>query len=108
MSEINHIKPINDRINPLNGRIIIKADKPKEKSSGGIILPENHENLIEGTVVAVSSHRYEHGKLIESSIEVGNKVIFLKDVGYQLPFEEEEYLILDITQIFAIINKMEK
>jgi chaperonin GroES len=49
------------KIAPLMNRVLIKKVEPATKTSGGILLPDNKEELNYGTVLAVGPGKQEEG-----------------------------------------------
>ena len=67
-------------IKPLRDNVLIKVDKPEEKSKGGLIIPETtREKPYEGEVIEVGPGReIEDGTIKPVAVKVGDKVIFSK------------------------------
>ena len=80
---------------PYADKIIIKPIK-KEKSDGGILLPETQgmEHLVRGEVVAISDGFLFGNKEWPVTSVVGDIVWFQEGVGAPFPFEGEQYLML--------------
>jgi len=87
---------------PYADKIIVKSIK-KEKSDGGIILPETKsmEHLVRGEVVAVSDGFLLDGKEWPLTSKIGDIVWFQKGLGVPFPFEGEEYQILQEGTVFG-------
>ncbi len=83
-------------------RVVIRVDEP-ETTEGGIHLPESaQEKPQQGTVMEVGEgKRLDDGTLVCPDVEKGDKVIFAKYGGTEITDEDEEYLILDNSQIYA-------
>lgn len=88
------------KIKPLGKRVLISLIEEEKKTLGGIIIPrtEDKENSNIGQVVAVGNN----SELKE--IEIGQKVVYLKDSGSEIKDGEKKYLILDIEDILAIVE----
>ncbi len=86
----------------LGDRVMIKVDEP-ETTEGGIHIPESaQEKPQRGTVVEVGEGtRLDDGTLVSPDVEKGDKIIFAKYGGTEITDEDEEYLILDSSQIYA-------
>ncbi len=94
------------KLQPLGDRIVVKALESREKTKGGIILPDTaKEKPQEGKVVAVGK-----GKLLEDgtvkSLEVknGDTILFGKYAGTEVKVDEDSLLILREEDILAIVN----
>jgi len=84
---------------PLNKNILIQRPSKEEKTAGGIILPDSmkQEKPQEGYVVAVAPD-------LETSIEVGNKVMFGKYSGQEVTFESKDYLLMNEADVLGKIK----
>ncbi|NQS89565.1 co-chaperone GroES [Patescibacteria group bacterium] len=84
-------------IKPLGERIIVKPLKQKEKTEGGIFLPEtaSKEKPQRGNVIAVGPDF--------KGVKKGDKVLFAKYAGTEIKIEDEEYLVLGEDDVLAII-----
>ncbi|MGI5823587.1 MAG: co-chaperone GroES [Dethiobacteria bacterium] len=93
-------------LKPLGDRVIIKVLEEEEKTSSGIVLPDQaKEKPQEGEIKAVGPGRVlDDGKRAEMDVKVGDKVVYSKYAGTEIKIEGEEYLILrqdDILAVFA-------
>ena len=94
-------------LKPLADRVIVKPMETEEKTKGGIIVPDTaKEKPIEGTIVAVGPGKVtEDGKQVKLEVKEGDKVLYGKYSGTEITVEDEEYLIMRESDIFAIIGK---
>ena len=94
-------------LKPLGDRVIVKPKAPEEMTKGGIILPDTaQEKPMEGEIVAVGAGRVaDDGKKITMELKVGDKVLYGKYSGSEIKINEQEYLIMRETDIYAIIGK---
>lgn len=92
-------------IRPLRDRIIVKREDENEKTKGGIIIPDSaKEKPQEAEVVAIGSGRVdESGKVIPLDVKVGDKVLFGKYSGTEIKINDEDYLILQESDIQAVV-----
>jgi chaperonin GroES len=93
-------------LKPLGDRVIVKPKAPEEKTKGGIILPDTaQEKPMEGEVIAVGSGRTDDtGKKIAMDLKVGDKVLYGKYSGTEVKINDEEYLIMRESDVYAIIG----
>jgi len=92
-------------IRPLGDRVVIEVLEAKEKTKGGIVLPETaKEKPQEGKIVAVGKGKTEDGKLIAPEVKVGDKVLYGKYSGTEVTIDDKEYLILKEEDILAVVN----
>ncbi|MDD5070580.1 MAG: co-chaperone GroES [Candidatus Omnitrophica bacterium] len=94
------------KIKPLGDRILIQPSPEKEKSKGGILLPDTaKEKPHEGTVVAVGlGKKGDDGKVIPLTVKVGDLVLYGKYSGTEVTVDEGDYLIVREDDILAIIG----
>ena len=87
-------------IRPLGNRILIKALKTEEKTSGGIILASSSSKSVPNVseVIAVGN-----GDKIKD-IEIGDHVIHSEYCGTKIKDNGEEYIIADFDDILGIMD----
>lgn len=93
------------KLKPLYNRVIVKPIR--EEVKGGIILPEtaDKEKPEKGEVIAVGPGKLnESGQRIAMDVKVGDEVVFKKYSPDEIKVDKEEYLILEDTDIMAIIE----
>ncbi len=91
---------------PLHDRVLVRRVESEEKTSGGLIIPDNaKEKPAEGEVVAVGAGaRDEDGDRIAMDVSVGDRVLFGKWSGTEVTIEGEELLIMKESDIMGIIG----
>lgn len=94
------------KLRPLEDRIVVKPIEAEEKTKSGIVLPDTaKEKPMQGEVIAVGPGRYEDGKRVPMDVKVGDRVIYSKYGGTEVKIEGEEYIILSLRDVLAIIEK---
>ncbi|OGG58663.1 co-chaperone GroES [Candidatus Kaiserbacteria bacterium RIFCSPHIGHO2_02_FULL_49_16] len=98
----------NIKIQPLADRVLVKPEENSdEKSPSGIIIPDTaqKEKPERGEVIAVGpGKRGDDNELIPVGVKVGDTVMFSK-YGYdEVKIGEEEYYIINESNILAIIK----
>lgn len=93
-------------LKPLADRVIVKPKEAEETTKSGIILPDTaKEKPNEGTVIAVGPGKVaDDGKTIVPEVKVNDKVLYGKYSGTEVVVNEETYLIMRESDIFAIIG----
>ena len=93
-------------LQPLNDRVIVKADEAEEKTAGGLILTsESKEKPVTGKVVAVGQGATTpEGKTLPMPVKVGDKVLYGKFGGTEVTVDGEELLILRAEDIYAVFK----
>jgi|MGYP000844173703 chaperonin GroES len=92
-------------IKPLADRVVVKPVEEQEMKQGSIIIPDTaKEKPMQGTIVAVGAGKIsENGAKIEMTVKVGDKVLYGKYSGTEVTVDNEDYLIMRESDIFAII-----
>lgn len=93
-------------IRPINNKILVKRLEAEAKTKGGIVLPDSaKEKPREGTVLKVGAGRLmDNGERVEFQVKVDDRVIFSSYAGTEVKFDGEEFLILDESDILAVVN----
>ncbi len=93
-------------LKPLGDRVIVKPQAPAEVTKGGIILPDTaQEKPMEGEVVAIGNGKSDdNGKKIAMDLKVGDKVLYGKYSGTEVKINDEEYLIMRESDVYAVIG----
>lgn len=93
-------------LKPLGDRVIVKPKAPAEVTKGGIILPDTaQEKPMEGEVVAVGNGKSDdNGKKVAMDLKVGDKVLYGKYSGTEVKVNDEEYLIMRESDVYAVIS----
>lgn len=95
------------KLTPIGDHIIVKPFSKEETSTFGIIIPEtvDKERPERGEVIAVGTGReLESGKRSAMDVAVGQKVIFKKYAPDEVKIEKEEYLIIRMEDVMAVID----
>jgi chaperonin GroES len=95
------------KIRPLNDRVLVVRIEEKEKTSGGIIIPDTaKEKPQEGKVIAVGPGKWdENGKRISLDVKKDDRVLFGKYAGNEITIDGVEHLIMKEDDILGIIGK---
>ena len=91
---------------PLRDKVVVMRLEEEEKKVGGIIIPDTaKEKPMQGKIMAVGPGALDKdGKRIPMEIKKGDKVLFGKYSGTEVTVDEKEYLIMDASDIYAIIE----
>lgn len=87
-------------IQPIGERVVVEPALAEEKTAGGIIIPDTaKEKPQKGTVVAVPAENKEN----PITVKVGDSVLYGKYAGTEINIEGNDYLIMNESDILAII-----
>ncbi len=82
---------------PLGKRVLVSRTEEAKTTASGIIIPDNAtEKPSTGKVVAVSTE--------VENVKVGDVVVFGKYAGNEFKVEGENYLIMELDDLFGIIK----
>ncbi len=90
------------KLQPVNGRIVVKPSEAKEKTPGGIYLPDTaKEKLQEGEIIAVAEDATDQ-------VVVGDQVIYKDFAGTEVKIEAESYILLTEEDLLAKYETVDK
>ncbi len=90
------------KLRPINGRIVVKPFEAKEKTAGGIYVPDTaKEKLQEGEVIAIAEDAIEE-------IAIGDRIIYKEFSGTEVKIDDEDYLLLTEDDLLAKYAAMDK
>ena len=98
------------QIVPYGDRVVVKQIKQEEVRASGIVIPDTAKERPQlGEVMAVGPGRLdEAGKRIPIEVKVGDRVLFAKYSGQEVPRGilpgDEEYLVLKESDILARVS----
>lgn len=95
------------KIRPLADKVIVERIEAETKTAGGIVLPDSaKEKPQRGKVLSVGE-----GKLLDDGskgamqVKKGDEVLFTSYAGSEVKLDGKEYLIMDESDIMAVIEK---
>lgn len=94
------------KLQPIGSHIIVQRASAADKSAGGIIIPEKgKEKPKEGKVIAVGNGKMmEDGKRQAMQLKAGDRVLFSSYAGTEVKVAGDEYLVMEETDVFAVIG----
>ena len=94
------------KIRPLGDKVLVERNEAQEMTEGGIIIPNaSQEKPLEATVVAVGTGRVDNiGNITPLVVKEGDRVLFSKYGGAELSVDGKDLLILEDTDILAVLN----
>jgi chaperonin GroES len=92
-------------VKPLEDRVVVKPMDAEQKTSGGIIIPDNaKEKPQKGEVIAIGPGKVnDKGQKIEMTLKKGDKILYGKYSGSEITIDGKEYLIVRESDVLAII-----
>lgn len=94
-------------LKPLNDKVLIERLEASDRTAGGILLPDSaKEKPTEGRIVAAGDGRWnDEGKRLPLTVKPGDRVLFSAYAGTQVKDGGKEYLILDESEVLAVIDE---
>jgi chaperonin GroES len=95
------------KFRPLHDRVVVKRIDAKDKTAGGIIIPDTaKEKPSEGEIIAVGpGGRDENGKLVPIDLKTGDRVLFGKWSGTEVKIEGVDYIIMKESDIMGVLDQ---
>lgn len=85
-------------IEPLGQIVALQKAKPESKTESGLFIPESaQEKPVAAAVVAIGAN--------VSTVKVGDSVIYKGYSSTDITFEDEDYLLVDVDDILAIVKE---
>lgn len=93
-------------IRPLGDKVLVKRLEAESKTAGGIVLPDSaKEKPKKGTVMSVGEGRLlDSGNRKPLQVKKGDKVLFTSYAGTELRVDGDEVLIMDESDILAVLD----
>ena len=94
------------KLRPLGSNLLIRRADAEERSPGGLYIPEKAQNKPQrGTVVAAGpGYVSESGTFIETTVRVGDTVLFGAPYGVEVVFEGETLVMLGEDGVLAVVE----
>jgi chaperonin GroES len=95
------------KIRPLGDKVLVERVEAEAKTAGGIVLPDTaKEKPQRGKVVSVGEGKMlENGTRRDVQVKKGDLVLFTSYAGTDIKIDGKEYLIMDESDIMAVIEK---
>jgi len=95
------------QFDPLNDRVAIRRLDPAAKTKGGVLLPDNAQDVpVEGEVLTVGpGRRDDAGRLVPMTVKPGDRVLFGKWSGAEVKLGGQDLLVMPESDILGICRK---
>ena len=95
------------KIRPLADKVLVQRLEAETKTAGGIVLPDSaKEKPQRGKIVSVGKGKVlDDGTLKKIQVKKGDIVLFTSYAGTEVKIDGKEYLIMNESDIMAIIEK---
>lgn len=94
------------KIRPLADKVLVERIEAEAKTAGGIVLPDTaKEKPQRGKIIAVGDGKIlDDGSRRKLQIKKGDQVLFTSYAGTDIKIDGKEYLIMDESDIMAVIE----
>ncbi|MHC4482863.1 MAG: co-chaperone GroES [Planctomycetota bacterium] len=95
------------KIRPLADKVLVQRLEAQTKTAGGIVLPDTaKEKPQRGKIVSVGQGKLlDDGTRKKMQVKKGDTVLFTSYAGTEIKIDGKEYLIMDESDIMAVIEK---
>ena len=88
------------KIKPLADRILVKNDAAETKTASGLFIPEAAQEKTQTATVVEVGPGTEKEKI---TVKTGDRIMYDKYAGTPLKLDGEDYLILKMTDVIAVV-----
>ena len=94
------------KVTPLGDKIVVKRLQAEDKTTGGIILPDNaKQRPQQGRVLSVGDGRLlADGRRSPPQVSEGDRIVFSSYAGSEVSVDGDEMLILREEDILAVMD----
>ncbi len=98
-------KAVTPAIQPLGEKVLIEQMQAEVASPGGIVLPDTaKEKPQKGTILALGDGKLlDDGTRAKFQVSVGDQVLFASYAGTEIKVDGNEYILIDESNILAIL-----
>ena len=93
-------------LQPLGDRVVVERDESLETTTGGIVLPDSAQDKpSRGTIISIGTGRLlDDGSRAKMQVKKGDRVLFTSYAPEAITLGEDEYLLMNESDILAIID----
>ncbi|NBI07304.1 co-chaperone GroES [Senegalia massiliensis] len=91
-------------LKPLGDRLVIKKIEAQEKTKSGIVLPNSAQEQPQISEILALGDGITSDDKKKDTIKVGDKVIASKFSGTEVKLDGEEYTIIKLNDVLAIVE----
>jgi len=96
------------KIRPIHNLLQVRRDPPTNVSKGGIVIPDMaKDKLTKGTVVAAGRGKMSpHGHFIETTLKVGDRIVFGKYSGSEVESRgDDDMIFMPEDEVLGVIEE---
>ncbi|MBI5762494.1 MAG: co-chaperone GroES [Planctomycetes bacterium] len=94
------------KVRPLGDKVLIKRLEAESVTAGGIVLPDSaKEKPKRGRIQAVGEGKMlDTGERAKLTVKKGDEVLFTSYAGTEIKLDGEEFIIMDESDILAVLE----
>ena len=94
------------KIRPLGDKVIVQRLEAQAMTAGGIVLPDSaKEKPQRGKITSVGDGKQlDDGSRAKMTVKKGQEVLFSSYAGTEIKIDGKEYMIMDESDILAIVE----
>lgn len=92
------------KLSPIGERIVIRKLEKEETTASGIILPASAQEQPQYAEVTAVSDKISNNEDYKDAVAVGDKVIYSKYAGTEVKLEGEDYIVIKIEDVLAVVQ----
>lgn len=92
------------KLKPLGERVVIKKLEAEEKTKSGIVLPGSAKEEPQMAEIVAIGADITNDEKKKDQVKVGDKVIFSKYAGSEIKLENEEFTVLKLEDVLAVVE----
>lgn len=90
------------KLRPTNGRILVRPLEAKDKTPGGIYIPDSaKEKLLEGKITAIAED-------VTDEVMVGDHVVYKEFSGTEIKIEGQDHILFTEDDLLAKYQAVDK
>lgn len=89
-------------LKPIGKRLVVKMLEVEDKTASGIVLPSSAKEKPQVAEVVAISDKLANKE--NFNIKEGTKIIYSKYAGTEVKMETEEYIIIKLEDVLAIVE----
>lgn len=93
-------------LEPLRNRVVLQQIEPEEEQTdAGIVIPDTAQDEPQrAEVIAVGPGKQNNGEVVEPDVSEGDQVLYGKYSGTEVEFDGNEFLVMDASNVLAIVG----
>jgi len=95
------------KITPIDDRVLVKPDKPEERTASGIYLPEGaKEKPMTGKVKAIGPGKLNEkdGGRTSVTVKKGDTVVYGKYSGTEVEIDGDKHVIMKESELLGVVE----